>query len=87
MFTEESVSYHDFMDDSWCPSERSWTNDYVGEVFEVCSISEPFRDVTQNRRIFETTVKHEKSSFSLDMGCFKVNQIFWDEGYRPKIYS
>ena len=48
MLTEERVSYHDFMDDPWRPSERSWTKDYMCDVFEVLSISEPCRDVTQS---------------------------------------
>ena len=55
------------------------------EVFEVFSISEPCRYVTQSRQIFETTVTHVKSLFPLD--CFKVNQIFGDEDYRLKIQS
>ena len=37
----ETGSYHDSMDDPWCPSDRSWTKDWVGDVFEVLSISEP----------------------------------------------
>ena len=81
------MSYHDFMDDPWRPSERSWTKDSVGDVFEVLSISEPCRDVTQSVQIFETIVELVKSLFPLDMDCFKVNQIFGDEGYRLKIHS
>ena len=76
------MSYHDFIDDPWGPSEKSWTKDSVGDVLYVLSIAEPCRDFTRSRQIFETTVKHVKSLFPLDMGCFKVNQIFGDEGYR-----
>ena len=75
------MSYHDFMDDAWCPSEISWTKDFVGDVFEVLSISEPCRDFTRGQHIFETTVKYVKSLFHLDMDCFKVTQIFGDEDY------
>ena len=83
MLTEDSVSYHDFIDDPWCPSERSWTEDSVGNVFEVVSISEPCCDVTRSGPIFETTVKHVKSFFPpLDMESFKVTHIFVDEDYR-----
>ena len=85
MLTEESVSYHDFMDDPWCPSERSWTKDSVGDVFEVLSISESCRNVTWSHQIFETTVKHVKSLFPLDMDCLQVTQIFGVEEYRLKI--
>ena len=45
------------------------------------------RDVTRSQRTFETTVEHVKSLFPLDMDCFKVNQLFGDEGYRLKIHS
>ena len=75
MFMEESVSYHDFMDAPCHPSERSWTKDSMANVFNVLSFSEPWCDVTQSRQIFETTVKHVKSLFPLDMDCLKVNQI------------
>ena len=40
----ETVSYHDFMDDLWCPSDRSWTKDSVGDFFKGPSISEPGRN-------------------------------------------
>ena len=64
MLTEQSVSYHEFMDEPWRPRERSWTKDCVGDVLEVLSLSEPCRDVTQSRQIFETAVEHEKVFFS-----------------------
>ena len=44
----ETVSYHDSMDDPWCPSDRLWTKDSVGDVFKVHSISEPSRNVSQS---------------------------------------
>ena len=53
---EESVSYHDWMDDRWSPSERSWTKDSVGDVFEVLSISESCRNVTRSQQIFENFI-------------------------------
>ena len=87
MLTMERVSDHDFMNDPWRLSERSWTKDSLGDVFEVLSISEPCRNVTQSQQIFETTVEHVNSLFPLDMDCFKVNQIFGDEVYRLKIHS
>ena len=57
----ETGSYHDSMDDPWCPSDRSWTRDSVGDVFEVLSISEPGRDVSRSRRTFQITDEHVKS--------------------------
>ena len=57
----EIVSYHDSMDDPWCPSDRSWTNDSVGDIFEVLSISEPGRDVSRSRGTFQITNEHVKS--------------------------
>ena len=73
MLSKERVSYHDFMDEPWGPSERSWTKDSVGDVSEFLSISEPCRDVTRSQQVFETNVKPVKSLFPLDMDCFKVN--------------
>ncbi len=35
-------------------------------------------------QIFETTVKHVKSLFPLDMDCVKVTQMIGDEDYRLK---
>ena len=54
----ETGSYHDSMDDPWCPSDRSWTKDSVRDVFEVLSISEPGRDVSRSRRTFQITDEH-----------------------------
>ena len=81
------MSYNDLMDDPWCPSDRSWTKDLVGDVFEVLSISEPRRDVSQSRRTFQITDEHVKSRFSLNMNCFKVHRLFEHEGYSLKIHS
>ena len=83
----EKVSYHDTMDDPWCPSDRSWTKDSVGDVFEVISISEPGPDVSQSRQTFQITDNHVKTWFPLDMDCFKVHQLFEHEGYSLKIHS
>ena len=49
------------MDDPWCPSDRSWTKDLVGDVFEVISILEPGSDVSQSRQTFQITDEHVKS--------------------------
>ena len=54
----ETGSYHDSMDDPWCPSDRSWTKDSVGDVFKVLSISETGRDVSRSQRTFQITDKH-----------------------------
>ena len=83
----EIVSYHDSMDDPWCPSDRSWTKDWVGDVFEVLSISEPGRDVSRSRRTFQITDEHVKSWFTLNMNCFKVHRLFEHEGYSLKMHS
>ena len=66
----EIVSYHNSMDDPWCPSDSSWTKDSVGDVFEVLSISEPICDVSQSRQTFQITDKYVKSWFPLNMNCF-----------------
>ena len=83
----ETVSNHDSMDDPWCPSDRSWTKDSVGDVFKVLSISEPSRDVSRSRYTFQITDKHVKSWFPLNMNCYKVHQLFEHEGYSLKIHS
>ena len=61
IFKTETVSYHDSMDDPWCPSDRSWTKDSVGDVFEVLSISEPGHNVSRRQQTFQITDKHVKS--------------------------
>ena len=85
----EIVSYHDSMDDPWypTPSDRPWTKDSVGDVFEVLSISEPGRDVSWSRWTFQITDEHVKSCFTLNMNCFKVHQLFEHEGYSLKMHS
>ena len=50
IFKTGKVSYHDFMDDPWCPSDRSWTKDSVGDVFEVLSFLEPCHNVSQIKK-------------------------------------
>ena len=77
----EKVSYNDLMDDPWCPSDRSWTKDSMGDVFKVLSISEPSRNVSWSRQTFQITEEHVKSWFPLNMECFKVHQLFEHEGY------
>ena len=81
------MSYNDLMDGPWCPSDRSWTKDSVDDIFEVLSISEPDRNVSQSRQIFQITDKHVKSLFPLNMNCFKVHRLFEHEGYCLKIHS
>ena len=71
----EKVSLHDFRDDPWCPSDRSWTKDSVGDIFEVLSISETGRNVSLSRRTFQITEDHLKNWFPLDTDCFKVHYL------------
>ena len=75
----------DFMDDLLHPSDRSWTKDLAGDVFEV--LSEPGRHVFWSLQTFQVTDKHVISSFPLDMDCFKVRQLFEHEGNGLKIHS
>ena len=75
----ETVSYHDYMDDPWCPRDRSQTKDSVGDIFKVLSISEPVRNVS--RRTFQMNDKHVKSLFPLNINCFKVHRLFEHEDY------
>ena len=49
IYKTETMPYHDSIDDPWCPSDRSWTKESWGDVFEVLSISEPGRDVSQSQ--------------------------------------
>ena len=72
----EKVSYHDFMNNPWCPSDRSGTKYSVGDVFELLSISEPRCDVSQSLQTFQITEELVKSWFPLDMDFFKVHQLF-----------
>ena len=81
----ETVSYHDSMDHPWCPRDRPWTKDSVGDVYEVLSISESGRDVSSSRQTFQITDKHVKIWFPLNMNCSKVHRLF--DGYSLKIHS
>ena len=84
---EGTVSYHDSMDDPWCRSDWSWTNDSVGDVLEVFSISDPGHNVSWSRRTYQITDKYVRVWSPLDMNCFKVHGLFEHEGYSLKIHS